>query len=244
MLTSRRCVHHYGRNIHSASTQLLVHEKLRPRSLLVGLKLPLSCSSSSNNPTRHANNAPIFIPHRNIHTNHHASSLRGPVAKDLLHFKSVLSRPEQSILTNLNLTTYEEENDSIQNELDKYNKDWTGHYHGSSNLVLRPKTTSEVASILQYCHENYISVVPQGGNTGLCGGATPLNDEIILSLEHMNAIHDIDSHSGILTCDAGCILQNLHDHANKHGHLFPLDIGSKVSLSGMVPTDCYAELVL
>ena len=92
----------------------------------------------------------------------------------------------------------------------------------------------------------------------MCGGATPYiphhdddNDnnnnsnsissynEIILSLENMNAIYNIDIYSGILTCDAGTILSNLHNYANQHDHLFPLDIGSKgtCQIGGNVATN-------
>ena len=111
--------------------------------------------------------------------------------------------------------------------LARYNRDWTNHYCGASALVLRPRSTSEVSSILRYCHDECIGVVPQGGHTGLCGAATPLRDEIVLSLEDMNAIHGIDEHSGILTCDTGCILQHLHEYAHARSYLVPLDIGAK-----------------
>jgi FAD/FMN-containing dehydrogenase len=118
---------------------------------------------------------------------------------------------------------------------------------------------------MQYCYTNHLPIVPHGGNTGLCGGATPYiphdddNDtnnnnnssnsnnsssissynEIILSLEYMNNIYNIDIYSGILTCDAGSILSNLHDYAKQHDHLFPLDIGSKGScqIGGNVATN-------
>jgi D-lactate dehydrogenase (cytochrome) len=108
---------------------------------------------------------------------------------------------------------------------------------------------------MQYCHMNHLPIVPYGGNTGLCGGATPYTphddntnnnisssssyNEIILSLEYMNNIYNIDMHSGILTCDAGTILSHLHDYVQQHDHLFPLDIGSKGScqIGGNVATN-------
>ena len=179
-------------------------------------------------------------------TNFHR--LRGPTSQDVSYFRSILSRPDRSIITNLTASSTsqpstespEDEKDAeASHDLARYNQDWTRHYRGYSPLVLRPRNTSEVSTILRYCHENFICVVPQGGNTGLCGGATPLCDEIILSLEDMNAIHDIDGHSGILTCDAGAILQNLHDYAEECGYLFPLDIGSKgtCQIGGNVSTN-------
>ncbi|KAL7536780.1 hypothetical protein ACHAXR_008610 [Thalassiosira sp. AJA248-18] len=173
-----------------------------------------------------------------IKKNNSAKELRGPTTKDIVYFQSVLSRPDRSIVTNLQHAEQNSPEEATQ-QLAKYNKDWTSHYIGSSPLVLRPSSTSEISTILRYCSENFIGVTPQGGNTGLCGGATPLRDEVILSLEYMNSIHNIDLHSGILTCDAGCILQNLHDYANEKGYLFPLDIGSKgtCQIGGNVSTN-------
>ena len=148
----------------------------------------------------------IHLRRQNIHACG-SQELRGPALHDLTHFRSILSRPDRSIMTTLNDGALQMSSDSHGEELARYNQDWTGQYRGSSPLVLRPTNTSEVASILRYCHDNFIGIVPQGGNTGLCGGATPLHDEVIVSLEGMNKIYRIDVHSGILTCDAGAILQ-------------------------------------
>ena len=157
-------------------------------------------------------------------------SLRPPSITDLQYFQSILS-PNQ-ILTTL-------DGSSASQEIDPYNRDWTGRYRGHSALVLKPSSTKAVSDILAHCHAHRIGLVPRGGNTGLCGGATPASDEIVLSLEHMNAIHRLDTHSGIVVADAGCILQNLHEHASDKGYLFPLDIGSKGScmIGGNVATN-------
>lgn len=72
-----------------------------------------------------------------------------------------------------------------------------------------------------------IGVVPQGGNTGLAGGSVPLDCEVVISMEKMNDIHSLDRTTGILTCDAGCILQNLLDFAAARDHLVPVDLGAK-----------------
>ncbi|KAL7456581.1 hypothetical protein ACHAWC_008064 [Mediolabrus comicus] len=169
-------------------------------------------------------------------SNHQSRKLRGPTTQDVSYFRSILSRPDRSVLDGSSSSTASQD---VTDEIAKYNVDWTKKYRGSSDLVLRPQTTSEVSSILQYCHENYIGITPQGGNTGLCGGATPYNTEIILSMEDMDRIYCIDEYSGILTCDAGCILQNLHSYAEENGFLFPLDIGSKGScqIGGNVSTN-------
>lgn len=159
--------------------------------------------------------------------------LRGPTAQDVSYFRSVLTRPDYSVIDG---ATNQDAKDEIDN---RYNIDWTKHYRGSSDLVLRPQTTSEVSSILKYCNEHYIGVTTQGGNTGLCGGATPISNEVVLSMEYMNRIYKLDEYSGVLTCDAGCILQSLHDYAEQNGYLFPLDIGSKgtCQIGGNVSTN-------
>ena len=180
----------------------------------------------------------IHLRRQNIHACG-SQELRGPALHDLTHFRSILSRPDRSIMTTLNDGALQMSSNSHGEELARYNQDWTGQYRGSSPLVLRPTNTSEVASILRYCHDNFIGIVPQGGNTGLCGGATPLHDEVIVSLEGMNKIYRIDVHSGILTCDAGAILANLHEYANERGYLLPLDIGAKgtCQIGGNVSTN-------
>jgi len=106
-------------------------------------------------------------------------------------------------------------------------------------MVVRPKTTHEVSSILSYCNDEEIGIVPQAGNTGLVGGSTPVADEVILSVEALNEVHGFDSDNGILTCDAGCVLQSLHDYAKERDHLLPIDLGAKGScmIGGNVSTN-------
>ena len=73
-----------------------------------------------------------------------------------------------------------------------FNRDWLRQYHGHSRLLLQPRSAQEVSQILTYCNEHRISVVPQGGNTGLVGGSIPVKDEVILSLLKMNEIRRLD----------------------------------------------------
>ncbi|OQR88185.1 D-2-hydroxyglutarate dehydrogenase, mitochondrial precursor [Achlya hypogyna] len=139
---------------------------------------------------------------------------RGAFAKlndaDVAHLRSVC----KSVLT-------------APDEVAPFNSDWLNKYHGQSQLVLRPKTTQEVSEILKYCNEKKLAVVPQGGNTGLVGGSVPVHDEIILSLGNMNQVEAFDEVSGIIVCQAGCILENLDTYAGKHGYMMPLDLGAK-----------------
>lgn len=104
-------------------------------------------------------------------------------------------------------------------------------YHGRTPLVLRPGSTEEVATIMKLASETKTPVVPQGGNTGLVGGQQP--DEsgaaIILSLGRMNRIRNLDTVGNLVTLEAGVILKNLQEAAEKAGRLFPLSLGAEGS---------------
>ncbi|KAJ1729106.1 D-lactate ferricytochrome c oxidoreductase, partial [Coemansia biformis] len=123
--------------------------------------------------------------------------------------------------------------------LEGFNADWLNKYRGSSQLVLKPKTTKEVSEILRYCNSERIAVVPQGGNTGLVGGGVPVHDEVVLSLRNLNKVRSYDDTSGILVCDAGCVLEELDNFVAERGHVMPLDLGAKGSchIGGNVATN-------
>src|SRR6185437_3528226 len=80
-------------------------------------------------------------------------------------------------------------------------------FHGHSPLVLRPGSTAEVSAICKLANEHRIALVPQGGNTGLVGGQTPHNGEVVISLKRMDGIREVDTASNTMTCEAGVILQ-------------------------------------
>ncbi|XP_013865231.1 D-2-hydroxyglutarate dehydrogenase, mitochondrial [Austrofundulus limnaeus] len=119
------------------------------------------------------------------------------------------------------------------------NVDWLKSVRGSSEVVLRPQTTEEVSQILRYCNKGNLAVNPQGGNTGLVGGSVPVYDEIILSTSLMNNILSFDNISGVLTCQAGCVLENLSQFLEEQDHIMPLDLGAKGScqIGGNVATN-------
>ncbi|QDZ18998.1 FAD-binding domain-containing protein [Chloropicon primus] len=114
-----------------------------------------------------------------------------------------------------------------------------GKYKGEGSLAVRPKTTEEVSRILKHCNERNLAVVPQGGNTGLVGGSVPVFDEIIVSMARLNEVKSIDPLSGVLVCQAGCILQHLDDRVAKEGLMMPLDLGAKGSchIGGNISTN-------
>lgn len=123
--------------------------------------------------------------------------------------------------------------------LEAYNVDWLGTVRGRSRVVLRPRTTEEVSKIMAHCHQRRIAVCPQGGNTGLVGGSVPIFDEVVLSTKRMDQVVSIDDVSGILVCEAGCILEQLDGTLAERGLRMPLDLGAKGScqIGGNVATN-------
>lgn len=109
--------------------------------------------------------------------------------------------------------------------------DWRGIYNGQAQALVRPLTTEQVSLCLQLCNEHKMPVVTRGGNTGLCGGATPDNhpNNVILCLDRMNAVRSIDVIANTLVADAGCILGNLRRSAHEAGRLLPLSLAAEDS---------------
>ncbi|MEE8517125.1 MAG: FAD-binding oxidoreductase [Alphaproteobacteria bacterium] len=104
-------------------------------------------------------------------------------------------------------------------------------YHGNCAAVVRPASREEVMGVIRLCAEARISVVPQGGNTGLVGGSVPPAEGggIVLSLGRMNRIRDLDALNNTMTVEAGCILADLQTAAEDAGRLFPLSLGAEGS---------------
>src|SRR5258705_7753610 len=102
-------------------------------------------------------------------------------------------------------------------------------FHGRSPLVLRPGSTAEVAAICKLATAHKIALVPQGGNTGLVGGQTPHNGEVVVSLGRLDKIRDVDNASNTMTCEAGVVLQVAQQRAAEIDRLFPLSLGAEGS---------------
>lgn len=107
--------------------------------------------------------------------------------------------------------------------------DQRGTYRGRTALMLRPAATAEVAAVVACCATAGIGIVPQGGNTGLVGGATPraAGDEILLCLGRMNRIRELDPLNYTMIAEAGCVLQTLQDAAEQADRMFPLSLGAE-----------------
>ncbi len=119
--------------------------------------------------------------------------------------------------------------------------EWRGLYRGNTPLMLSPASTRQVAEIVRACAESGTGIVPQGGNTGLCGGAIPsaAGDEILLSLGRMNAIRSISPQDFSLVAEAGCLLTKVQAAAADAGRLFPLSLAAEGScqIGGNLSTD-------
>jgi FAD/FMN-containing dehydrogenase len=115
--------------------------------------------------------------------------------------------------------------------MDGYMREWRQIWVGRSPLVLRPSNTDEVSRILAIANETRTAIVPQSGNTGLCGGqiATDQGTEVVLSLDRMNRILNVDPADNTITAEAGVILKSLQDAADAVDRLFPLSLASEGS---------------
>ena len=107
-----------------------------------------------------------------------------------------------------------------------YCADKRGRYAGNALAVVFPADTQQVAEIVKLCAANQITIVPQGGNTSLCGGSVPLTTgrQIVLNLSRMKRIRAIDPVNYTMTVEAGCILASVRDAAEQHDRLFPLEL--------------------
>ncbi|WP_281930236.1 FAD-binding oxidoreductase [Roseibium album] len=122
-----------------------------------------------------------------------------------------------------------------------YTTDFRKKYTGVSPALLRPRSAEDVSRIVKLCNQHGVPLVPVGGNTGYCGGATPddSGQQLLLSLERLNSIQEIDVENRSITVGAGCILSDVHDAAAKEDLMFPLSLGSQHScqIGGNISTN-------
>ena len=139
-----------------------------------------------------------------------------------------------------------------EGDLSAWERDWRKRNQGQVLAVVRPSATKEVADVVKLCARYQtdlgVSIVPQGGNTGLVDGSTPdaSGKQIVLSLTRMNAVRSIDAANLTLTAEAGCILQNLQQAAVEAGFLFPLSLAAEGSctIGGNLGTNAGGTQVL
>jgi FAD/FMN-containing dehydrogenase len=135
-----------------------------------------------------------------------------------------------------------------EGDLSAYEQDWRKRYRGRALAVVRPGNTDEVAAVVKHCSQQGVSLVPQGGNTGLVGGSVPNHSghQVLLNLGRLNRIRDVDAANLTLTAEAGCILKQVQDAASAHALLFPLSMASEGSctIGGNLATNAGGTQVL
>lgn len=112
-----------------------------------------------------------------------------------------------------------------------YCKSWRDDWQGSVPVVLRPASAEEVAALVKICARHKVRIVPQGGRTGLTGASQPHNDnsEVVINLERMTRILDVDLGNDTMTVEAGVVLKEIQDAADKVNRFFPLSLGAEGS---------------
>ncbi|MFZ3129326.1 MAG: FAD-binding oxidoreductase [Rhodoferax sp.] len=118
-----------------------------------------------------------------------------------------------------------------EGDLSAWELDWRRRVHGRALAVVRPASTLEVAAVVKACVQAGVSIVPQGGNTGMVVGSTPdtTGTQVVLSLTRMNRVRALDAANLTVTVDAGCVLQSLQETCEQAGFLFPLSLASEGS---------------
>jgi FAD/FMN-containing dehydrogenase len=131
---------------------------------------------------------------------------------------------------------------------ESYVVDWRGRYRGRAVAVVRPGSTDEVAAVVRHCAERRLAIVPQGGNTGMCGAATPDDgaSNVVIRLDRMRRVRDVSPLANTITVEAGCILADVQAAATAAGRYFPLSLGAEGScqIGGNISTNSGGTAVL
>ena len=129
-----------------------------------------------------------------------------------------------------------------------YENDWRDQYHGHAAAVLKPANAEEVSRVVALLAEARVGMVPQGGNTSLCGASVPdaSGTQVVINLSRVNRVRQVDADNNTMTVEAGCVLANLQQVADEHGRLFPLSLGAEGSceIGGNLSTNAGGTAVL
>jgi FAD/FMN-containing dehydrogenase len=129
-----------------------------------------------------------------------------------------------------------------------YVVDWRGRYRGRARAVVKPGSTAEVAAVVKLCAAQGIAITPQGGNTGMCGAATPDDGarNVVIRLDRMRSIRSVNPLANTITVEAGCILAEIHAAATAADRYFPLSLGAEGScqIGGNISTNAGGTAVL
>ncbi|WP_310626219.1 FAD-binding oxidoreductase [Limnohabitans sp.] len=135
-----------------------------------------------------------------------------------------------------------------EGDLSAYEQDWRKRTRGKALAVVRPSTIQQVTEVVKACAQAGVSIVPQGGNTGLVVGGIPdaTGTQVLLSLRRMSGVRSLDADNLTITVEAGCVLQHLQQMAEQAGFLFPLSLGAEGSctIGGNLATNAGGTQVL
>ncbi len=136
----------------------------------------------------------------------------------------------------------------VDGDLSAWEQDWRKRWRGKAGAVVRPASAEQVAAVVKACINHGLSLVPQGGNTGLVGGGVPdtSGSQVLLSLARLNRVRAIDAANLTITAEAGCILQAVQEAAAAQGLMFPLSLAAEGSctLGGNLATNAGGTQVL
>ena len=132
---------------------------------------------------------------------------------------TALREIDQSILDRIHAVVGDAGVITDENDKSPFLNDERGYYTGRSPMIVRPASTDEVSEVVRICNETGTPIVPQGGNTGLCGGATPYEHggEIVMALTRMNKVRELDVLNYAITVEAGVILADVQKIAEEAG---------------------------
>ena len=137
---------------------------------------------------------------------------------------------------------------SGEQDMQPFVTDWGRNRVGGASVVVRPGTVEEVSAVVKLCYQEGIAIVPQAGNTGLMGGATPwpTHRGIVLSVGRLNKVLEVDPVGYSMTVESGCVLQTLQETAARHDRFFPLSLGAQGScqIGGNLSTNAGGVQVL
>jgi len=130
---------------------------------------------------------------------------------------------------------------SDEHALQPHVTEWRGVYRGKTPILLRPESTDVVSKVVRACAEAGVGIVPQGGNTGMCGGSVPDDSgtQVVLSLARMNRVRNVDAANFSMEVEAGCILAEAQDAARAADRYLPLSLGAEGScqIGGNIATN-------
>ena len=159
-----------------------------------------------------------------------------------------MSESSQGILAGLTGIVGDNHVIDAAGDQEPYVVDWRGRYRGRAVAVVRPGSTDQVAAVVRHCAERRLAIVPQGGNTGMCGAATPDDgtSNVVIRFDRMRRVRDVSPLANTITVEAGCILADVQAAATAADRYFPLSLGAEGScqIGGNISTNAGGTAVL